>query len=104
MNDETEDINEITINTIPGQNIGDIWFDSNQSSYVINTGVGNSIVTSSYVNVNGNSNVTFTEPNALEIKAGKIKIGELTIEVEQFETCLRHLLEITKKEKPEEFI
>lgn len=100
MNDETEDINEITISTIAGQNIGDIWFDASQSSYVINTGSGNSVVTSSYVN----SNITFAEPNALEIKAGKIKIGELTMEVEQFETCLRHLLEITKREKPEEFI
>jgi hypothetical protein len=99
MNDEDE-INEITITTIPGQNIGDIWFDSNQASYVINTGAGNSVVTSSYVN----SNITFTEPNALEINAGKIKIGELIMEVEQFETCLRHLLEITKREKPEEFI
>lgn len=102
MNDETEDINEITISTIPGTNIGDIWFDTNQSSYVVNTGSGNSVITSSYVN--SNSNITFTEPNALEIKAGKIKIGELVIEVEQFETCLRHLLEITKREKPEEFI
>lgn len=99
MNDEKEDANEMTI-TMDGTAIGDIWFDTNQSAYVINTGASNSVITSNYAN----SNITFTEPNALEIKAGKIKIGELTMEVDQFETCLRHLLEITKREKPEEFI
>lgn len=99
MNDEKEDANEMTI-TMDGTTIGDIWFDTNQSSYVINTGTGNSVISNGYAN----SNITYTEPNALEIKAGKIKIGELTMEVDQFETCLRHLLEITKREKPEEFI
>lgn len=99
MNDEKEDINEMTISIVPGSNVGDIWYDTSQSSYVINTGVGNSNI----ANYTSN-NITFTEPNALEIASGKIKIGNLTMEVEHFETCLRHLLEMTKTDKPEEFI
>ena len=99
MDDKEENTDEIVISSTIGNNIGDIWFDSTQASYVINTGISNSVLTAS-----SQSSYTFQEPNALEIKSGKIKIGELVMEVDQFETCLRHLLEITKREKPEEFI
>lgn len=98
MDDKEENTDEIVISSTIGNNIGDIWFDSSQSSYVINTGLSNSVISA------GQSTYTFNEPNALEIRSGKIKIGELVMEVDQFETCLRHLLEITKREKPEEFI
>ena len=33
-----------------------------------------------------------------------IQIGELRMSTIQFELCLRHLIEMTKKEYPEEFI
>ena len=35
---------------------------------------------------------------------GNIKVGDLIITAKEFELCLKHLLDITKQEHPEEFI
>ena len=38
------------------------------------------------------------------IHEGTVQIGNLKMDVEQFESCLRHLMELTKEAKPEDFI
>lgn len=58
----------------------------------------------SAVGANSSFNVDKNE-HAIELRGeGTVKVGELIISVPQFETCLRHLLKITKDASPEEFI
>lgn len=102
MNDGKED-NEDTLATyLPkiasgatvGGVIGDTIYDTLTNTISINTG-------------NGYSNISVGSVNSAPadiIIDGSIKVGELVMEVDQFETCLRYLLEITKQAKPEEFI
>jgi hypothetical protein len=40
----------------------------------------------------------------IDFGTDKIKIGELEMTYDEFESCIKYLLELTKKEKPEEFI
>lgn len=51
-----------------------------------------------------NNSTTIKKDNILQIDYGTIKIGNLEMEVEQLEICLRYLLNITKDAQPENFI
>ena len=99
MNDETEKVYDIStiLNSINGSSIiGDLMFDATDYTVKVNNGNSWSAVTNSV-----------TQPmtdHAFEISQGTIKIGNLVMEVDQFETCMRHLLELTKQSNPEEFI
>jgi hypothetical protein len=95
MNDEKEYSISTLLNAING-GIGDMMFDATDYTVKVNNGNHWSTVTNSV-----------TQPmttHALEIPQGTVKIGNLVMEVDQFETCMRHLLELTKQSKPEEFI
>lgn len=48
---------------------------------------------------------TMSDPHALILPiSGTVKIGNLILDVEHLELCLKHLMDITKDAKPEEFI
>jgi hypothetical protein len=96
MNDEKEYDISTLLKAINGSSIiGDMIFDPTDYAVKVNTGNSWSTV---------DANISKIEPHTLEIREGSIKIGSLVMEVEQFETCIRHLLEMTKRDKPEEFI
>lgn len=100
MNDEKDD--ELTYNVakysqmINGGILSDILYDINTNSISVNTG-------------SQHSNITFSSPSipnppALTLKDGVVKIGDLEMEVDQLEVCLKYLLKITKDANPEDFI
>lgn len=97
MNDEKEYDISTLLKAINGGSsiIGDMIFDATDYAVKVDNGNGWSTV---------NSTISQSAPHALEIREGTVKIGNLIMEVEQFETCLLHLLEITKQAKPEDFI
>ena len=94
MNDEKEYGISTLLNAING-GIGDMMFDATDYTVKVNNGNSWSVV---------DSTISQVVPHALEIRDGTVKIGNLVMEVDQFETCMRHLLELTKQSKPEEFI
>lgn len=100
MNDEKDEIKAYNIeyvsNVINGGSIGDILYDINTNAITVNTG-------SQYSNITF-SNPSIPHPPTLTLKDGVVKIGDLEMEVEQLEVCLRYLLKITKDANPEDFI
>lgn len=59
------------------------------------------IGSSTYATHSANVETFSTEPH---IAPAHIIIGKLKLTRDEYEICMRHLLELTKREKPEEFI
>lgn len=91
---EQEDIHTY-VNRIGAGVMGNILYDINSNTVSVYDGTSYTLAA---------SNAFTPEPYTLQIKEGNVKIGNLVMDVDDFETCLRHLLKITKEAKPEEFI
>lgn len=101
MNDEKED-EELTYNVeeysqmINGGTLGDIFYDINTNTVSVNNGTTySSIVLSAPPS---------TPAPVLTLQDGIVKIGNLEMNIDDLEVCLKHLLKITKDANPEDFI
>lgn len=84
-------------------NIGDVLLDLSTNTYSIcvdNGSYVDSVASWSAMNIP----IKETEYGLSIDATAKVKIGDLVITGEEFETCVRHLLKITKDANPEEFI
>ncbi len=96
MGDDLKDVTTSTWLQASNGFTGDMYYDAVSNSITVNNGgqYGSIVL----------SNHNAQPAPLLTLKDGNIQIGDLVMNVEHFEICMRHLLEITRRDKPEEFI
>jgi hypothetical protein len=102
MNDKDE--GEYITTLLKAINGGSINSDYNNVLYDILDTAYTSPAWNGTTSINASSSFKDKITPALEIKDGTVKIGSLEMDAEEFETCLRYLMKITKDAQPENFI